>query len=791
VLLGIEVSYKRTPLTMRERLDFRETEVPEALRALMRHRVWREASLSPKLVCQEECVLTYECAACPRAIQLEAALLSTCNRTGVYALGGCPEPLARFLVAYKGLAPEELRPHLAVYEGRAVVEHLFAVAAGLESQVLGEPQILGQVRRAYEFARQAEAVGPILDELFQQAIRVGKRVRAETELGRRPASLATVAVERAARVYPDLSRVEALLLGTGEMGRLVARLLCERGIQKLWVASRSPERAAALARELDARALAIQDLEARLRDVDVVISATEAAQDYVLRAEQLRWAQGRDRELFLVDLGVPRTLDPEIKRLPGVQLHDLDDLKALSEEARRHREREVPKAWAIVREETEDYWAWLHERRASPLIRKLHERAERIRREQLEWALPKLGPLNEHQRRVIETLTARLVNKLLHAPTAQLRTLARLASFHGSGGDGQPDPLELAARLFQLELDAQVAALDLLKEEPAADAEGAERGSEAQAPKHLSSKKTLVVGTRGSALARAQTRWMVERLQQMHPDVEFVEQIIKTSGDRGQIKEIGAFVKELEEALQRGEIDMAVHSLKDLPTRQPEGLVIGALLERADPRDVLISQDGLKLRELPAGARVGTGSPRRAAQLLALRSDLEVVPIRGNVDTRLRKLAAGDGEVDALILAKAGLDRLGLAERVTEVLPPEAMLPAVGQGALAVEVRADDAFVLELVKALDHPGTRAGITAERAFLQTLGGGCRVPIAAYGRVEDGKLVLDGLVSSPDGRKVLRGRVEGSSDEAEALGRKLAERLLAQGAEELLRERVEQP
>lgn len=786
MILGIEVSHKQAPLALRERLSFLEREVPDALKALLEHRVWQKAPLPTKLVCEEECLLAYECTTCSRAVQLEAALLSTCNRVSVYALGGCAEPLARFLVAYKGCPPEALRPHLVLYEGKALVEHLFAVAAGLESQVLGEPQILGQVRRAYELARQAGAVGPILDELFRRAIHAGKRVRAETELGRRPASLASVAVELAARVYSysQLQRAKALLLGTGEMGQRVARLLRERGVKELWVVSRSRERAEGIARRLGAHPLDVERLEAKLRGVDVLISATEATQGYALRAEQLRpHAQGRDRELLLIDLGVPRTLDPAIKKLPGVRLYDLDDLKALSEEARRHREQEVPKAWAIVREETEAFWAWLHERRASPLIRALHERAERIRQEQLRWALPKLGPLSERQRKVIETLTTRLVSKLLHSPMAQLRALARSAPFHtvrGNGGDVHP--LELAARLFQLELDALEVELNEARrlEEPQEGFAHEGKGSR---------RRTLVVGTRGSKLALTQTCWVIERLRRLYPDVEFVEKIVKTSGDRGHGKEIGAFVKELEEALQRGEIDLAVHSLKDLPTRPPEGLMIGAVPERAAPHDALISREGRSLQQLPKGARVGTGSPRRRAQLLALRSDFEVVPIRGNVDTRLQKLDAG--EVEALVLAKAGLERLGLAERVTEVLPLDAMLPAVGQGALALEVRADDAFARELVQPLDHPETRAAVEAERAFLEALGGGCRVPIAAYGRVEGENLVLDGLVADPDGLTVLKGCVEGVPDKAEELGHELAERLLAQGAADLLKEQVKQP
>ena len=754
-VLGIEISHKRAPLVLRERLSFSEAQIPEALSCLFdRHRLRAEAVLLP--ACD-----VGECSKCPQAASAEAVILSTCNRTGIYALGGCPEPLARFLVSYKGCHPQELRPHLGVYESRAAVEHLFAVAAGLDSQVLGEPQILGQVRRAYELALRAKAVGPILDELFRRAIHVGKRVRRETELGRHPASLASVAVELAARMHPDLSEAWALLIGTGEMGELVARLLRKRGIRQLFIASRSLPRAAELAQRLEAQPVAFERVSEKLPQVDILISATDAP-GFVLTAADLKAAREccKDRPLLLIDLGVPRNLDPEIRDQSGVQLHDLDDLKALSDEGLRRRQQEVPKAWAIVREETEAFMEWLRERRAAPLIRALRDRAEAIRREQLQWALPKLGPLDEHQRQVIELLTSRIVGKLLHPPTAQLRAFARTSTL-------PPDPLELAAQLFQLSNFADESRI---------------QASAAAGRTSPSKRRQIIVGTRGSALALAQTQEMLKQLQARHPSVEFVTKVIRTSGDRGQIREIGAFVKELEEALERGEIDLAVHSLKDLPTQLPEGLVIAAVPERANPRDALISREGLPLEALPQGARVGTGSPRRIAQLLALRSDLEIVPIRGNVDTRLRKLEAG--EVDALVLAAAGLERLGRAARIVEVLSPEVMLPAVGQGALALEVRADDEFVLELLQPLDHPETRAAVMAERAFLGALGGGCRVPIAAYGRIEGEQLVLDGLVASPDGRKILKDRLSGSPDEAETLGRELAERLLAAGAAELL-------
>ncbi|MBI3660527.1 hydroxymethylbilane synthase [Candidatus Acetothermia bacterium] len=300
--------------------------------------------------------------------------------------------------------------------------------------------------------------------------------------------------------------------------------------------------------------------------------------------------------------------------------------------------------------------------------------------------------------------------------------------------------------------------------------------------------ETLIIGTRGSALALAQAQLVIEALQKFTPCLKCDTRVIRTSGDHllnTQLTDIagkGVFTKEIDEALLRGEINLAVHSLKDLPSQPPEGLVIGAVLNRADPRDVLIARDGLKLAELPPGARIGTDSPRRRAQLLALRPDLQVVGLRGNVETRLRKLDAG--QYDAIVLAAAGLMRLGLQSRLSEVLSTDILLPAPGQGALAIQVREGDTHLRAMVAEIDHAPTRTAVRAERAFLQRLGGGCRLPIAAYARWLDGRLALDGLIADPHGKTLFRDHFVGDPKYPETLGEQLAERLLAQGARVLL-------
>ncbi len=300
----------------------------------------------------------------------------------------------------------------------------------------------------------------------------------------------------------------------------------------------------------------------------------------------------------------------------------------------------------------------------------------------------------------------------------------------------------------------------------------------------------LTFATRPSALARWQTQWVMRALQQIHPRLECEEKIITTQGDKildKPLPEIGGkglFTQELENELLSGAVHCAVHSLKDLPVENPAGLTVGCIPARAEVRDALISRAGYTLATLPQNASVGTSSLRRAAQLLSLRPDLRIQPLRGNVDTRLRK--ALDGQYDAIVLAGAGLTRLGLESHVTEWLPLEVMLPAPGQGALAVQCRADDATTLDLLAALEDESTRKCVTAERAFLQGLGGGCAVPVAAYAKViseQSSVISLIGLVISEDGKKVVK--VTGEGTNAQQLGNELAQKALQNGADQILK------
>ncbi|RJP72045.1 MAG: hydroxymethylbilane synthase [Candidatus Abyssobacteria bacterium SURF_17] len=308
---------------------------------------------------------------------------------------------------------------------------------------------------------------------------------------------------------------------------------------------------------------------------------------------------------------------------------------------------------------------------------------------------------------------------------------------------------------------------------------------------HKIEEKTLVIiGSRGSKLAMTQTEWVRDRIKFFRPDLEFHIKKISTSGDK--ITDVplakaggkGLFTKEIENELLSDDIDLAVHSMKDLPTELPKGLTIGVVPLREDARDVLVSRDNKKFRELPDDAVIGTCSLRRRAQLLAVRPGLQVTDLRGNLDTRLRKIA--EGKFDAVVLACAGIRRLGRQEVIADVLDLDVMIPAVGQGALCIEIREGNPFVEELLRPLNHAETERAIRAERALMAELEGGCQVPVGGHARMEEGTLMLYGVVASLGGERLVRAQDAGNPDEPEELGKRVAARLMMMGAKEILDE-----
>ncbi len=312
----------------------------------------------------------------------------------------------------------------------------------------------------------------------------------------------------------------------------------------------------------------------------------------------------------------------------------------------------------------------------------------------------------------------------------------------------------------------------------------------------IMTRNKVVIGTRASKLALWQAEWVKSELQRLNPGLQVELNKIKTTGDKildvplAKVGGKGLFVKEIEEALLRGEADLAVHSMKDVPTEFPQGLHLAVICEREDPRDAFIAPlEGSKFkvqrfRELPEGANLGTSSLRRSSQLLSIRSDLKIVQLRGNLETRFRKL--DEGQFDAMILAAAGVKRLGWEQRITEIIDPAVSLPAIGQGAIGIECRTDDGFINSLIAPLNHKETSICVRAERALLKRLQGGCQVPIAAHAVIKDGRLVMDGLVGSVTGDRIIKEHLEGNIEDAEKIGITLGEKLLSMGADKILAE-----
>ena len=299
---------------------------------------------------------------------------------------------------------------------------------------------------------------------------------------------------------------------------------------------------------------------------------------------------------------------------------------------------------------------------------------------------------------------------------------------------------------------------------------------------------TIKIGSRASKLALAQAKWVMDRITAHYPDIRVDLIKITTKGDRiinrplSAVGGKGLFVKEIEESLNRGAIDIAVHSLKDVPAELPDTLCIGIIPEREDPHDVILSKDNIPLKDLPVGSCIGTSSLRRSAQILHYRPDLKIVPLRGNLDTRIRKLESVD--IQAIVVASAGLKRIGLADKITQLLSFDFMVPAVGQGALGLEFRLDDQETINMLKFLDHYATRVAVEAERSFLMELQGGCQVPIAGFARLKDNSLLLDGLVADLYGGTIVRDTVIGTPEKAKELGATLAHMLLDAGAGKIL-------
>lgn len=404
-ILAIGLNHKTASVEVRERLAFSGSRLRQALSALAQCRARQDGTLR------------------------EGAILSTCNRTEIYALAedavGGREYLVRFLSERQGLPPAEFESHLYTCENEKAVAHLFSVAAGIDSMIVGENEILGQVREAYSLASASKAIGPVLARLFRKSITVGKRARTETTIGRDAISISYAAVELAKKIFEDLGNCRALVVGAGETSELTLKNLMENGIGEINVINRTRRKAEVIARRCGGRVLGFGRIAQALCSADIVISST-AAPHPVIRAQAVEQAMAlrQQRPLLLVDIAVPRDVEPEVGRIDNVYLYDIDDLEKVVETNLKRRRREIPKVRAIIHREQTDFMAWFTALEVLPTITSLRGRAEQIRLAELQKALRRLGPLPEQQRTIVEALSLGIVNKLLHPPIVNLKERA-------------------------------------------------------------------------------------------------------------------------------------------------------------------------------------------------------------------------------------------------------------------------------------------------------------------------------------------------------------------------------
>ncbi len=664
MIVVVGLSHKTAPIAVREKIALPKGEIVHALEQIV-----------------------------ARPTVGEAMLVSTCNRVELVVAGKRGETpalddLAQDAVeALSSIAPAVVG-HLYVHRGSEGVRHLFRVASSLDSLVLGEPQILGQVKEAFEIAKRAETVGACLHRTVPRAIRAAKRVRTETGVGSGQVSVPSIAVDLAKRIFGELEGRNVVLIGSGEMAEAVAKLLHNAGT-RLCVVGRNEARVSVLAASVGGEPRAWSALEQSLIEADVVITSTSAP-GFVVSYETLKKCRKkrRGRSLFCIDLAVPRDIDPRIESLGEVFLYNVDDLERVVSETFSNRKRESEAAEALVVEEMRGWERWAESLQVTPIVVAMRARVGEVLAGELEKSLRgRLRNLGVDEREALALMVEATVNKLLHAPTTHLREAAtdRLridtidrARFgpHGAVrarptiGQRRGAPRDRRGWGFTPRFAARY---------------GYQRGM-----------TKLVVATRKSQLALAQARAWMKTLRDLHPGIEIEELHVTTTGDRVQDRSLaeiggkGLFIKEIEESLDR----------RTRGSRRP-------LLERRARGAARRAHDRLHPEARGPARRAGHEDGRRARGSTRRQSsrdfvteagraadartdpDLVIVPLSGNVDTRLRKCA--EGEVDAAVLALAGLVRLGLADRASEILDPKVCLPAIGQGALGIEHRVDDA----------------------------------------------------------------------------------------------------
>ena len=709
------------------------------------------------------------------------AVLSTCNRleliADVSAFHGGLADLGNALVSSIDKEWSDIAGHFYAHYDHQAMEHLLKVACGLDSMAIGEAQILGQLRSAFTDSQSDKALTSELSQALQQALRVGKRAHSETDLGDVARSLFGVGIEASAAHIGSLRAANALVIGAGAMSGLVVSGLHKEGVAHITVLNRTLDKAERLVAEVGGRAreLTPRIMAEEIADADLIVSCTGARGVVVSRddivAGLAQNPKGAANKAF-IDLALPHDIDPSVREFEHVALFGLGEIRELLRGSDRESDAKVvgtiDEVRTIISAELENIATGNKERSVAPTVTALRSHAKDVLAAETQRLEKKLGDsVDEKSFAEIRKSLHRVAEKLIHTPTVKVKELAVTES--------EVDYAQALMQLFDLPVN-KVAHAKTTPETKVAtaasahhvEADGvrpvADHTLDIVEPEHFTGR-TVRLGTRRSQLARSQSTAIAHQIAALTGwRVEIVE--VVTEGDVNMsplagFGGTGVFVSAVRQALHQGKIDLAVHSLKDLPTTPEAGIQMAAIPPRVDPADVLIGRDGLSLNDLPARSVIGTGSPRRAVQLRAARPDIEVRGVRGNVDTRIAHVR--DGRLDAVVLAAAGVRRIGRLAEATDSLNFDVMLPAPGQGALAVETRsADSAFattadildgdaeVRAALRQIHDQTTDLAVTCERAILSRAEAGCSAPIGALAKIEGSEFIVDAVMADDDGK-----------------------------------------
>ncbi|MGO2037631.1 MAG: glutamyl-tRNA reductase [Brevibacterium sp.] len=709
------------------------------------------------------------------------AVLSTCNRleliADVTAFHGGLADLGNALVSSIDKEWSDIAGHFYAHYDTQAMQHLLKVACGLDSMAIGEAQILGQLRSTFTDSLSAGALTSGLSHALQQALRVGKRAHSETGLDEVARSLFSAALEASAAHIGSLRAANALVIGAGAMSGLVVSGLHKEGVSRITVLNRTLEKAERLVAEVGGRAreLTPRIMAEEIADADLIISCTGARAVVVGRddivAGLAQNPKGAANKAF-VDLALPHDIDPSVREFEHVALFGLGEIRTMLTSSDKQRDAQVVETVESVRRIIDEELAKIEtgakERAVAPTVTALRSHAKDVLAAETARLEKKLGEsIDAKSFAEVRKSLHRVAEKLIHTPTVKVKELAV--------SETDVDYAQALMQLFDLPTNKVAHAITKPETKVATasspnhiEADGirpvADHTLDVVEPENFSGR-TIRLGTRRSQLARSQSTAIAHQLAALTGwRVEIVE--VVTEGDVNMsplagFGGTGVFVSAVRQALHQGKIDIAVHSLKDLPTTPEAGIQMAAIPPRVDPADVLIGRDGLSLSQLPAGSVIGTGSPRRAVQLRAARPDIEVRGVRGNVDTRIAHVR--DGRLDAVVLAAAGVRRIGRLAEATDSLDFTTMLPAPGQGALAVETRgadspyavdtdamAADVEVRAALRRLHDVTTDLAVTCERAILSRAEAGCSAPIGALATIDGREFVVDAVMADDDGK-----------------------------------------